>query len=46
MHSVFRTRVFAGAITNRLMARVFAHVLANVLMAWVLANPRTSDPPA
>src|SRR5262249_47001717 len=46
MRPVFRARMFADAITNRLMARVFAPVLASVLMAWVFAYLRTSDSPA
>src|SRR5262249_29595540 len=45
-YPIFRARVFADAITNRLMARVFAPVLASVLMAWVLAKLWTSDSPA
>src|SRR5262249_14211161 len=46
MRPVSRAWMFAGAITNRLMARVFALVFASVLMAWVFAYLRTSDSPA
>jgi hypothetical protein len=46
MHSVFRARVFADAVADRLMALMFAPLAASISVAWVIADALTGHSPA